>query len=75
MAKVKAGEKTPKKSGAGRPAKATKGRTFGVRMDGPYLDWITRFADQERASVATLIDQAVAFYAKERGVEEPPKRI
>lgn len=57
-------------------AKATpKGRTFGVRMDGQYLEWIQAFADRERASIATLIDQAIASYARERGYSEPPKRI
>jgi len=74
VAKAKA-EMTTKKSGPGRPTKPAKGRTFGVRMEPDYLAWITGFAERERVPVASLFDQALAAYARERGYTEPPKRV
>jgi len=59
-----------KKDAKGRPYRAI---AFRVYQD--YDKWIQEFAERERASVATLIDQALAAYARERGYSEPPKRV
>lgn len=71
---MKAGKATvrrvPSEDAKGRPYRAI---AFRVYQD--YDKWIQEFADRERASVATLIDQALAAYARERGHTEPPKRV
>lgn len=63
MAKPKS--KTPQP----RPAK-----TIGLRVSGDYAAWIEEFASSERMSVATLIDRAVAAYAKQTAFRSPPER-
>jgi hypothetical protein len=47
----------------------------GVRMTRGYSDWLDRLASQERMSVSTLIDRALAAYAKQAGFESPPERV
>jgi hypothetical protein len=47
----------------------------GVRMTREYSDWLDRLAAQERMSVSTLIDRALADYAKQSGFEAPPARV
>jgi hypothetical protein len=64
MAKPKA-----RKSESPKPAK-----TIGFRVSGAYAEWIEEFASSERMSVATLIDRAVASYAKDNSFREPPER-
>jgi hypothetical protein len=60
--------------------KATKAvepvmKTHGVRMTGAYSDWLERFAESQRMSVATLIDRALAADAEQKGFEPPPRRV
>ena len=57
------------------PAVGRPYRAIAFRVYQDYDKWIQEFADRERASVATLIDQALAAYARERGHTEPPKRV
>lgn len=47
----------------------------GVRMTREYSDWLDRLASQERMSVSTLIDRALADYAKRISFESPPARV
>jgi hypothetical protein len=69
MAKVKS------KPIRGRPPAAGKSiRTLGYRVSPDYLEWITRAAAANRSSISGLIDQAVAKYAREIGVDVPPDR-
>jgi hypothetical protein len=49
--------------------------TRGVRMTIAYAAWIDKLAASERMGVATLIDRAVADYAKNIGFEPPPERV
>ena len=61
------------KRGRGRPASEEKSfKTLGYRVTEPYLEWITKVAGVNRTSVSGLIDQAVAKYAREMGITEPP---
>ena len=71
MAKAKAKAKAKR----GRPAVAVQDKSFktlGYRVSSTYLEWITRTTSANRSSVSGLIDQAVAKYAREIGVTEPP---
>jgi hypothetical protein len=63
----------PKKKAAkgGAPQMTTR----GLRMTVAYAEWIDEFAASERMGVATLIDRAVAAYAKETGFKAPPERV
>ena len=47
----------------------------GIRMTREYADWLDQLASSERMSVATLIDRAVAAYAKQMGFKVPPDRV
>jgi hypothetical protein len=49
--------------------------TRGLRMTEAYAEWIDQFAAVERMGVATLIDRAVAAYAKQVGFTAPPERV
>jgi hypothetical protein len=49
--------------------------TRGLRMTVAYAEWIDEFAPSERMGVATLIDRAVADYAKQVGFRTPPERV
>jgi hypothetical protein len=61
------------KAKRGRPAAKDKSfKTLGYRVSSTYLEWITRAASVNRSSVSGLIDQAVAKYAREIGVTDPP---
>jgi hypothetical protein len=67
MAKPKA------KTRRGRPAVEEKSaRTLGYRVTSAYLEWITRAAAVNRTTISGLIDQAVARYAREIGIQEQP---
>jgi hypothetical protein len=46
-----------------------------VHMTEAYAEWIDQFASAERMGVATLIDRAVAAYAKQVGFKTPPERV
>ena len=65
----------------GRPKKrandsaSEKMTTRGLRMSEVYAAWIDEFAASERMGVATLIDRAVADYAKRLGFKTPPERV
>jgi hypothetical protein len=63
----------PKKS-ATKP-KPHKMTTRGLRMTEDYAAWLDSLADQERMGVSTLVDRAVAAYAKSVGFKEPPLRV
>jgi hypothetical protein len=60
-----------------RPPKSAEPEmtTRGLRMTQSYAEWLDRLASSERMSVATLIDRAVAAYAKQAGFEPPPERV
>ena len=47
----------------------------GIRMTREYADWLERLASSERMSVSTLIDRAIADYARRAGFQEPPERV
>lgn len=47
-------------------------KTLGNRVSPSYLAWITKAAALNRSSISGLIDQAVARYAREIGVQDPP---
>jgi len=69
MAKPKAKAKT----GRGRPTVKNKSfKTLGYRVSSSYLQWISQTASANRSSVSGLIDQAVAKYARDIGVTDPP---
>lgn len=57
------------------PAKDKSAKTLGYRVTPDYLAWITKAAKANRSSIAGLIDQAVASYARAIGfAEAPPDR-
>jgi uncharacterized protein (DUF1778 family) len=61
------------KTRRGRPAVEEKlAKTLGYRVTPAYLEWITRAAAANRSTISGLIDQAVARYAREIGVEDSP---
>ena len=61
------------KAKRGRPAaEAKSAKTLGYRVTPDYLAWITEAAKRNRSSISGLIDQAVAKYAREIGVADPP---
>ena len=60
LAMAKAQKKQPANAGPEMLAK-------GVRMTREYSDWLDRLASHERMSVSTLIDRALAAYAKGGG--------
>jgi hypothetical protein len=63
------------KTRRGRPAAKTQDKsvkTLGYRVSSEYLAWITRAAAANRSTISGLIDQAVARYAREIGVQDPP---
>jgi uncharacterized protein (DUF1778 family) len=67
MAKPKA------KTRRGRPAVEEKSaKTLGYRVTPAYLEWITRAAAVNRTTISGLIDQAVARYAREIGIQDQP---
>ena len=50
-------------------------KTIGFRVTGEYAEWVDRLATKNRSTVAGLIDQSLARFAKEIGfTEEPPER-
>jgi hypothetical protein len=63
----------PKKKAS--EAGARKMTTRGFRMTAEYAEWIGEFAASERMGVATLIDRAMADYAKKSGFKAPPGRV
>lgn len=64
----------------GRPKKikrddALDPRTVAMRTSGEYAAWVDRLAEKNRTTVAGLLDQALAAFAKQIGFdEEPPRR-
>lgn len=66
----------PAKAKRGRPAaKAKTTKTLGYRVTLPYLAWLKKAAKVNRSSISGLIDQAVAKYAADIGIEDlPPNR-
>jgi hypothetical protein len=61
------------KAKRGRPvARDKSAKTLGYRVSPGYLEWITRAASVNRSSISGLIDQAVARYARDIGVTDPP---
>lgn len=63
-------ESVPKTSGASK----TSAKTVGFRVSADYATWLEDVAGRNRSTVAGLLDQALAAYAKERGWPEPPPR-
>jgi hypothetical protein len=62
-----------------RPKKTSKAmlpdRTIAFRVSGEYGVWVDQLASHNRSTVAGLLDQALARFAKEIGFEErPPER-
>jgi hypothetical protein len=55
---------------------AGSGRVSVTTLKGSrdWSDWLTRFAEHRRVTVAALIDIALAEEAKRSGFEQPPKR-
>jgi hypothetical protein len=57
----------------GRPAVKDKtAKTLGYRVSPAYLRWIAQAAAANRSTISGLIDQAVARYARDIGVADPP---
>jgi hypothetical protein len=57
------------------PAKGKAGpetKTIGFRVTAEYAGFLERVASADRSTIAGMIDRAVARYAREIGVEEPP---
>ena len=65
----------------GRPKKvapkgASKPKTLGFRVSGPYGEWLERLAKHYRTNVAGIIDRALAEWAEAEGYKEaPPERM
>jgi hypothetical protein len=64
------GKKRPSK---GKPVSPETTKAF--RMSMLYAEWIEKFANSERISVASLLDRALAEHAKTLGFKPPPDRI
>jgi hypothetical protein len=71
MAKAKAGVRAGVRRGR-PPARDKSAKTLGYRVSPDYLAWITKAARVNRSSIAGLIDQAVARYARDIGVADAP---
>lgn len=62
----------PKAARGRPPAEEKSHKTLGYRVTPRYLKWITAVAKTNRSSIAALIDQAVAKYARDIGVQDAP---
>jgi hypothetical protein len=49
--------------------------TRGLSMTDSYELWLECFARSEQMTLSTLIDRALASYAKQVGFETPPERV
>jgi hypothetical protein len=57
----------------GRPVVQEKTfKSLGYRASSAYLEWVSAAAAANRSTICGLIDQAVARYAREIGVSDPP---
>jgi len=45
-----------------------------VRGSGEWKQWVADLADNNRQSVAGLVDQALAYWAQRTGFKAPPDR-
>jgi hypothetical protein len=68
----------PAEATMARPKKATKPkkpspiRTFGFKGTVDWGEWLGRFAEHQRTSLAGVIDRALAKLAEAEGFDEPP---
>ncbi len=63
-----------KKKAAKAEAGTKEMTTRGIRMSREYVEWLEELAKQERFNISTLIDRAVADYARNIGFRSPPER-
>lgn len=56
------------------PPVPTTVKSVAFRVSAPYSEWVDRMAAHNRTTIAGLLDQALARYAKETGFEAPPER-
>jgi hypothetical protein len=68
--------------GGATMAKKTRGKpnpdqmvTRAVRMRQEYAAWFERFAQNQRVSLASLMDRALSAHAEQTGFESPPQRV
>lgn len=55
---------------------ATPLRTIGIKASHEWADWLEKFAKNQRTTVASLVDRALAAHAEAEGFKEhPPERI
>jgi hypothetical protein len=59
-----------KKKPKGAPRRGP--RIIGVRVSDEYAEWVERLAARNRSTVAGLVDQALAKFARDIGFTEPP---
>jgi hypothetical protein len=71
---MKLGNPMAKKKRASKPD-PTRMVTRALRMTEVYADWLDRYADKERVSLASLLDRALARDAEHTGFEAPPRRL
>ncbi|QDV34053.1 hypothetical protein [Tautonia plasticadhaerens] len=57
----------------GRAGSATE-NAISLRGTREWRDWLRRLSDHCRTTGATVIDQALAKYARDVGFDEPPPR-
>ena len=65
--------KKPKAKAKGQPDPGVM-TTRALKMRQEYADWMERFARNERVTLASLIDRALASHAARQGYESPPER-
>lgn len=49
-------------------------KSVAFRVSAEYSEWLDRMAIHNRTTIAGLMDQALARYAKETDFEGPPER-
>ena len=73
LARPEGARKTRAKKKVGRPRMPERDLApQAIRMTREYADWLARLAAFDRRTIAGMIDQAVAMYARDIGFTEPP---
>lgn len=64
-----------KKAAGKKPAPVpTSAKSVAFRVSAEYSEWVDELATHNRTTIAGLIDQALARYARETGFKSPPER-
>jgi hypothetical protein len=49
--------------------------TYGLKVTREWSDWLSRLSEATRLPRPVLVDHALGEYARQRNLEEPPRRV